>query len=676
MLLRSVRLIDVGQYGGGHEFDLVPRRSDRPVILFGGHNGAGKTTFLNSIPLCLYGRAFLGTRVKTEDYQVYLYKLIHRARGKNPELPLDGASGRTASIQVVFEHSVMGDTEVYVVTRSWQATTDLPDAVTETLLITKDEQPLSSVDSEHWEDFLRGLLPIGLTKLFFFDGEKINRLADDDANKELSESVQSLLGVDLVTQLEVDLRVYRSKEMAKSADKGIQTEIDGYDEELREIGAALKARDDWLVAFRTDELDPCEKERSELEDHLAAEGSELMAAHKKREAERQALKEANRQRKSRVLELAREALPFAICRSLSEELRAVLRAGQGGLGGELDQLVAAFVDGTLAGAEQFSAADRKAVGDVFRRGAEEGAGGTTGLSDETRAHLLGDLSSRDREWALEQLVVALSYVPSEAQEISSAFDRDLERQAVIEHQAAIIPEEDADPLKEQRQRLHELHRQTGALREREEAAEREQKKLAKRLEAIEKLKEKAEDQTKQSKEAKERLERVETVGNALAVYKERAVKMKLTELEAELATCFGELCQKDDLVQRVEIDQESFGISLYGKNDKVVPRDELSAGEKQILGISILWALARTSGRPLPVMIDTPLARLDSKHRANLLHRYFPYASHQVVVFSTDTEVDTELYEEVKESVSHVYTLRYDADSGSTVFDTKYFGRK
>ena len=61
-------------------------------------------------------------------------------------------------------------------------------------------------------------------------------------------------------------------------------------------------------------------------------------------------------------------------------------------------------------------------------------------------------------------------------------------------------------------------------------------------------------------------------------------------------------------------------------------KDELSAGEKQIYAIAILEALAKTSGRHLPIIIDTPLGRLDSEHCTKLINNYFPYASHQVII--------------------------------------------
>ena len=79
----------------------------------------------------------------------------------------------------------------------------------------------------------------------------------------------------------------------------------------------------------------------------------------------------------------------------------------------------------------------------------------------------------------------------------------------------------------------------------------------------------------------------------------------------------------------------------------------MSAGEKQLLAISLLWGLARVSEKHLPVAIDTPLARLDSSHRQNLIERYFPTASHQVILLSTDTEIGKAEVEFVKRKKCH-----------------------
>jgi DNA sulfur modification protein DndD len=67
------------------------------------------------------------------------------------------------------------------------------------------------------------------------------------------------------------------------------------------------------------------------------------------------------------------------------------------------------------------------------------------------------------------------------------------------------------------------------------------------------------------------------------------------------------LLRKPDFVHRVQIDTETFKLSLYDQDGELLPKHRLSAGEKQILAIALLWGLAQASGRQLPVAIDTQL---------------------------------------------------------------------
>jgi DNA sulfur modification protein DndD len=87
----------------------------------------------------------------------------------------------------------------------------------------------------------------------------------------------------------------------------------------------------------------------------------------------------------------------------------------------------------------------------------------------------------------------------------------------------------------------------------------------------------------------------------------------------------------------------------------------------------MLWALAKASGQKLPFIIDTPLARLDSKHRDNLIRHFFPVASHQVMVFSTNTEVDLQYFDLLRPHISQSYNLDYDETSQRTVVKEGYF---
>jgi len=99
----------------------------------------------------------------------------------------------------------------------------------------------------------------------------------------------------------------------------------------------------------------------------------------------------------------------------------------------------------------------------------------------------------------------------------------------------------------------------------------------------------------------------------------------------------------------------------------------LSEGEKQIFAVSVLWGLSRASARPLPAIIDTPMARLDAEHRNHLVARYFPHASHQVIVLSTDTEIERRYFAELQPHLARAYHLNYDEAERCTVAEEGYF---
>jgi len=127
-------------------------------------------------------------------------------------------------------------------------------------------------------------------------------------------------------------------------------------------------------------------------------------------------------------------------------------------------------------------------------------------------------------------------------------------------------------------------------------------------------------------------------------------------------------------VSALKINRETLQIELTGRDGAPLPPDRLSAGERQLLATSVLWGLARASGRPLPTVIDTPLGRLDSSHRRRLVSHYFPFASHQVILLSTDEEIAGGYFEALKPYIGRVYHLNFDESIGATRVEPGYFG--
>jgi len=162
------------------------------------------------------------------------------------------------------------------------------------------------------------------------------------------------------------------------------------------------------------------------------------------------------------------------------------------------------------------------------------------------------------------------------------------------------------------------------------------------------------------------------VDSVLGEYSQRLRKSKLKLLEDYLLQGIQMLIHKENFIEKVSINKETFEVALYRKDDEL-KKSELSKGEQQMFATAVLWALAKTSGRPLPFIIDTPLARLDKEHRVSLIEKFFPIASHQVLIFSTDTEVDENFYPKLHPYITRSYSMIYDSKKGKTMKRDGYF---
>lgn len=163
------------------------------------------------------------------------------------------------------------------------------------------------------------------------------------------------------------------------------------------------------------------------------------------------------------------------------------------------------------------------------------------------------------------------------------------------------------------------------------------------------------------------------VRDTMRQFRIRVLERKIKQIESLILESFQQLLRKKELVAAIKIDPASYRMTLLGAKGEELHTDRLSAGERQLLAVSTLWGLARASGRPLPTIIDTPLGRLDSMHRANLVENYFPYASHQVIILSTDEEIGKKHLAILKPRITRTFELTYSAKTGSTEVVPGYF---
>lgn len=655
MILRSLTLKDFGLFAGVTEFDLVPRRRRgglTPIVLIGGKNGAGKTTLLEAVRLALYGRRALGTRVAQAEYDEYLRGWIHRA-----------GAGTAAAVALEFDYAEAGIVHRYSVRREWEVRGK---SAVESLLLRKDGAMIASVPREEWHHFLQELIPPGVSQLFFFDGEKIREIADsEDENEQLAEAVRGLLGIELVSRLRTDIGLYLARHQREKGGAAV-TRLEAI---IREIDVA-----DWRAAELNDEVAELSAAREsqaraaeQIRRNFVSEGGDVAVQRAKIEAEREEVRRAVARAEHELRDMSNKLLPFAMAPKLVGAFHeALAECG----GGEAQRSSFQAVREALEAWRAEGRPKREANWSTkhwtdLQRFLDAQAQAALGAQTSPAFREVGDGGvTLARLTEIESLIRPRALALLDDMEALSRRGRELEAALARADNAAAGILLDELRLAEQR---------VGSTEATWKARQEELKLLRGQIVTLERERRRLLEQQAEAAAAAERGALAAHTAQALADYEHRLLEHKLTQLRGEFIRCFNHLARKSGLIADARVDPASFSMTLIDKDGREVPKAALSAGEKQIYAIAMLWALARTSGRPLPMIIDTPLARLDSDHRSRLVQRYFPTASHQVVLLSTDTEIDRQLIQELGANVSHAYRLDYDPVKARTIAYQGYF---
>ena len=185
--------------------------------------------------------------------------------------------------------------------------------------------------------------------------------------------------------------------------------------------------------------------------------------------------------------------------------------------------------------------------------------------------------------------------------------------------------------------------------------------------------EEAERKFRDLREVENKLRRALEARQSVKKFMEISTERKLAQVSDLITDAFLRLVGKVSLIQSIRINSPSLELTLTSPDGNVIESDHLSHGERQILAYAVLWGLSKASGRPLPTVIDTPMGRLDEKHRMNLAENYFHQASHQVVILSTDTEIHGKFLDAMKPGIGKMYSLEFNEKTKSTQVTEGYF---
>lgn len=644
MIIKKLKLHNFGVYAGDNIFLFEGKK---PIVLIGGMNGRGKTTFLEAVLLALYGsNSFAYSESKQKSYQQYLRSFVNR-----------GTEDKTCSVELEFEIN-NGINEKYNVKREWDANAK---RTKEQITVFKDGS-YNEFLTNNWPMFVENILPSVLSSFFFFDGEKIAELAVDSTNVQLKNSIRSMLGISILDVLGNDImrnlkKVNKTDGENKTAE-GVQELREVKEKaitELAEIDAEIEALSHKLVKDN-DQLEG-------LHQLYTAKGGDAVEKRNETMQKRASLMAELSSEENKLYELVALELPLALVKDLIAEVK--LQATHEHTDMIMQQAILQM-DGLF---EQFTAeysGDKKAGSDfiefIKRKTKESQTSATYELSERALFHSnnLVDSVIENAENETRSILRKKEKLAKQIVEFDSYLTLDINEKELQKIYKKIKTAEQT--IIGDRVKMSELEQRRSGANSKVMTATSEFNKYVESFLSNAELKDSSDRTIKYSNIAL----------NIIEKYRVELQKRKTDILAETITDCYKKLASKKNLIQKIIMNSETLDLKYLSEDDNEVPKDSLSAGEQQLMVISILWALAICSKKKLPIIIDTPLSRLDSSHRTALITTYFPSAGEQTIILSTDSEIDYEYYQLMKDNVGDEFTLNYDESSKSTSIERGY----
>ena len=650
----EVKLNNYGLYHGTQTFDLRTTGS-KNIILIGGENGHGKTTLFDAIKLALYGKKSADFSLTNQEYQELLFSKIHDSASVE--------SADHAGIEVEFEHSVLGEINKYRIKRFWNVRNN---KIIEDFEVSQNGKTLDDFSFEQWEDFINDLIPQGLAKLFFFDGEKIQNLAEDKNNQYLSDAFKSLLGIDLIEKLKADLRIYlirntngkESSDIEKEVTKLnknkiiLSKQIDGIDSNIEKNDLFLKKNI---------------KQIKYLENALSVKGGNFAR-------DRDSLKQKSNELdvkinfcEEKIRSMCNEQLPFIFSPKLNLSLLTRLKVERESKHNQIafDKVISAIkeIKNELVSSKKNDKSVLNILDNKIKSFNIEG--------DQNEVHKISD----------SHFFRLTNLIGTDIDETKKGFInlvKDHEqltyKKTKLVKQLGIVPDElDLKPYFE---KLGKCNKKLGEFNSFKKQLLEKKKTFDFKINQLERDIDKKIDMIRTINKKDEIIQSISKVESVLTEYHGKLHDFKMKEFSKYFLMCFDSISKKKNIFSKVELDPKTFNVYLWKySNNKRISKNQLSTGEKQLYAIAVLWTLIKISQRPLPFIIDTPLARLDVKNRNNIVNNFFPNASHQIIILSTDTEIDQNYHGILKNKISREMVLDFN-DEKTRIIPGYFWGEK
>ncbi|RVQ56002.1 DNA sulfur modification protein DndD [Sinorhizobium meliloti] len=662
MKFTLIELENIFAYHGKANVDLTLPEGDKNVLLIWGRNGMGKTSFLNAVKLLFTGIEDkrvrqVGFPPKTLSPQQYVmgdasdwYGIINRRAVKRSNADSQPV---TARIMAMWE---IGDRK-FKAERSW--TSDDGATFREQLFIIDGEDRLAGAEAE---ERLETILPKDYVGFFFFDGEEVKSLSETVDRSAID--FDRLLRISFISELANELEAVAKERQRKNLSEKILSDIANTEGSLARANRNKQAAEQALA---------------EIEESLSIDVPELRRLQARRENLRSGASENQRvdlETRKRALEdeldeaqavVADEvplfAPPLANFHLLQETLRA-LEERLSAVGAPEAVMIRRIGEALPAWLEELAAEDI-----THQARARLAAALTQKVEALANNHVPGGLFSGlelARAERLRRMLIRLIESGPDRQAIHLARLNEVSRLRLDLSQVtdALLRIEVGSQAN-----LEEFRNVTKAIADLENSiAEANQKKGLQQARLQEAVQELATSRTRldsleasqaQASKNSQEARYIRRISRALNDLREAMRTETRQQIESRINQRLTELIYEHPLIANVELDDTYTMHFIDGSGDRI-GRSSLSSGLRQLAATALLWAMKDVAGHDVPVIIDTPLGRIDRENQFNLLTNYYPKISHQVIILPTNSELEGAKLARLRPFIAREYTIRND----------------
>ena len=645
--------------------DLSGTTEDRNIVLIWGRNGMGKTSFLNALKLLFTGVGQPSSRI---------VGFPPRPLGPRQYVIRDGAgwSGlinhparRRAEREgrpVIARVKAVWEADGLTITAERQWTYDGATFTESLVVFDGKERFVKDAAEARLEDFL----PKDFVGFFFFDGEDIKSMAENAERKQID--FDKLLRITFLNEVTVELKKHISTRQRSMMNDGIFHDLHQVEVELTKTTGAAEgargklARIDEELVNDTVELRRLATRRENLSSGASEAQREMLDSRRL---------ELNQQLATVSEEIAINLPPIVPMLANLDLVRRALEAVEARLAaaGAAEVVLVRRVQADLpkwieeapvdlepAQIAVLSETINERLGSLVASAEDSGLFSELelGRADRLRASLLrwAIVGSDSRGIQVAHLMEA-HRLRIELQQVNDALmEIEVGSQANLERYKETVAE--IAKLEEQ---ISEHNKRKGVLQSRLSELAGEERKLKGQQKHL---------QSRRDEEAAEHQELrfYDTVRRTLNEVTEGLRREMRGKIEALINDRFPLLLSGHQLIDRITLD-ESYTMSFLDSAGQLIGRSSLSSGMKQLAATSLLWAMKDTAGYDMPVVIDTPLGRIDRINQTNLLRNYYPNLSHQVIVLPTDAEIDQNKLEMLRENIWKEFLLKNE-DTGES----------